>query len=154
MSEHPPNPETEPTESIGKRIQRLRVEKGMTLSGLAARAGISKGYLWSMESGTAESRPSATTLYGIAKALGVTVADLLGQPALILTVTDIPPELREFADAERLPESDVQMLAGVQFRGERPRSVERWRFIYNAIRHSSGLDSPLEIMPPADSSKS
>src|ERR1039457_2874367 len=140
MSEHASIPDAQPPESIGKRIQRLREEKGMTLSGLAAKAGISKGYLWNMESGTADSRPSATTLYNIAKALGVTMADLLDRRGLIVNVTEVPSELREFAVEDHLPETDVRMLAGIQFRGESPRSVERWRFIYNAIRISSGLD--------------
>jgi transcriptional regulator with XRE-family HTH domain len=140
MSEHASAPDAEQPESIGKRIHRLREEKRMTLSGLAAKAEISKGYLWSMESGSADSRPSATTLYNIAKALGVTMADLLDRPGLVVNVTEVPQELRDFASEDRLPETDVQMLAGIQFRGEHPRSVERWRFIYNAIRHSGGLD--------------
>src|SRR5579863_10424807 len=127
MSEHASIPDAQPPESIGKRIQRLREEKGMTLSGVAAQAGISKGYLWSMESGTTVSRPSATTLYNIAKALGVPMADPLDRPGLIVNMTEVPAELRRFAQEDHLPETDVRMLAGGQFRGERPRSVERWR---------------------------
>ncbi len=130
------------SESIGQRIRRLREEKHMTLSGLATEAGMSKGYLWNLESGKVESRPSATILYGLAQALGVAMSDLLGRPLLIATTTDIPPELRQFADDANLLETDVEMLAGIQFRGDQPRTKERWQYIYNAIRHSAGMDGP------------
>jgi transcriptional regulator with XRE-family HTH domain len=129
-------------ESIGQRIRRLREEKRMTLSGLAAAAEMSKGYLWNLESGKVDSRPSATTLYGLAQALGVAMSDLLGRPLLINSTTGIPPELRQFADDANLPETDVEMLAGIQFRGDQPRTKERWQYIYNAIRHSAGMDGP------------
>jgi transcriptional regulator with XRE-family HTH domain len=139
MGDHPGPAAAEP-EGIGPRITRLREEKGLSLSGLAAAANMSKGYLWNLESGKVKSRPSATTLYGIAQALGVAMSDLLGRPLLVEVATQIPPELQEFADEERLPATDLQMLSGIRFRGEPPRSKERWRYIYNAIRHSAGMD--------------
>jgi transcriptional regulator with XRE-family HTH domain len=151
MPEQESAAEQEPSESIGRRIQRLREESGLSLSGLAAKANVSKGYLWSMESGTSVSRPSANTLYAIADALGVTIADLSDRPNLTLNAINIPPALREFATSDHLPETDVQMLAGIQFRGERPRTVERWRFIYSAIRHSAGLDAPTTSSAQPDS---
>lgn len=43
---------------------------------------------------------------------------------------------------EGLPEADVLMLASIEFRGEAPRTKERWRYIYNAIETSRGLDRP------------
>ena len=42
--------------------------------------------------------------------------------------------------ARLLPESDVQMLAGIRFRGEAPRTPQRWEHIYNAIRTSQAMD--------------
>ena len=51
------------------------------------------------------------------------------------------PELeRAFADEHSLPEADVQMLAGIQFRGGQPRSQERWAHIYSAIRSTQWMD--------------
>ena len=32
------------------------------------------------------------------------------------------------------------MLASIQFRGRRPETVERWRFIYQAIKGSEAID--------------
>ena len=34
---------------IGDQIRRFREERGLNLSQLAAEAGVSKGYLWSLE---------------------------------------------------------------------------------------------------------
>ena len=35
------------------------------------------------------------------------------------------------------------MLAGIAFRGEAPRTKERWAFIYDAIKNSAGMDAGL-----------
>lgn len=132
------------TPTIGSRIRRHREEKAISLSRLAREAGISKGYLWSLESrpqGDADQRPSAQTLYAIAKALGVTLADLLGEQLVSDDDRPIDPTLREFAEQHQLPQADVEMLASIQWRGDRPRSVDRWRFIYQAIVSSRSLDS-------------
>ena len=130
---------TEPADSIGDRIRRYRGEAGLSLSQLAASAAVSKGYLWSLEN-EPDKRPSAETLYAIAEALGVTMSTLLGRRLLATQPTDVPESLREFAEAKGLPESDVRMLAGIEFRGARPQTRERWEHIYNAIRLSRTLD--------------
>lgn len=128
--------------SIGDRIRRFRTERGLSLSQLAEQAGVSKGYLWALENDPDTRRPSADTLFAVAKALGVTIADLMGREVLAAAPTDIPESLREFADEEGLPEADIQMLASIQFRGERPRTKERWRYIYTAISTSAAIDEP------------
>ncbi|MBH0173631.1 helix-turn-helix domain-containing protein [Fictibacillus sp. 23RED33] len=60
---------------IGKQIKRLRLTQGLSLTKLANRAGISKGYLSSIESHKAN--PSAHMIQKIAKALEVPVEQLL-----------------------------------------------------------------------------
>ena len=127
-------------ETIGQRIKRYREDKGMSQSGLAVDTGIAKSYLWSLEKDATATRPSADTLYKIAKALGVTMSVLLGRELLSDPPQGVPPGLVEFAKDYELPESDVQMLAAIQFRGERPQTKERWAYIYNAIRMSKGMD--------------
>ncbi len=131
-----------PAASVGASMRRFREERGMSLSQLAAKAGVSKGYLSSLENEPSSRRPSAETLYALANALGVTIADLMGRKLLFETTGEIPESLREFADEMDLPEVDVQMLATIQFRGEQPRTKERWRYIYTAIRTSEPLDEP------------
>jgi transcriptional regulator with XRE-family HTH domain len=125
---------------VGQNVRRFREERGLKLTELADRAKVSKGYLSILESGQTSSRPSGETLYALAKALGVTMSDLLGRPLLVDVPQDVPAELAEFAKERGLPESDIAMLAGIQFRGERPKTKDRWAYIYDAIRLSEGID--------------
>jgi len=131
----PPNVDDpfDPTR-LGEKLRKRREEAGLSLSKLAERAGVSKGYLWSLENGRANARPSGRTLYAIARELGTTMTDLLGQQMLTESPRTVPDSLRAFAAEEDLSETDVQMLAGVNFRGQQPDDVESWRFIWRAIR--------------------
>lgn len=135
-----PNDDTA-TRTIGARIRTYRDQRGWTLSKLADESNLSKGYLSQLENATTDKRPSASTLYALAKALGVTMSDLLGQQLLTEPNVDIPPELQQLAHEDQLPQADVRMLASIRFRGERPQSVQRWRYIYQAITSSSTLDT-------------
>jgi transcriptional regulator with XRE-family HTH domain len=135
----PPTPGRD-ADSVGSRIRRFRQDRKLSLSQLAEHATVSKGYLSALENDPQARRPSAETLYAIAKALGVTMSDLLGRKLLPGASSEIPASLRDFADEEDLPEADVQMLSAIQFRGDAPRTKERWRYIYTAIRTSEAID--------------
>lgn len=63
-----------PSGALGVRIQRLRKERGFTLSELARRLGVSKPTVWAWEQGKA--RPVESRFAPIAELLGVTVAEL------------------------------------------------------------------------------
>jgi transcriptional regulator with XRE-family HTH domain len=121
---------------LGSRIRRLRKEAGLSLSALAERAGVSKGYLWTLEKGETKTRPSGQTLHRIAKALGTTIADLIGRSVEADERPSIPSSLRKFAEDEKLSDRDVLMLARVNFRGRQPERPEDWAFIWQAIRRS------------------
>lgn len=129
-------------EEIGARIISLRHDKGLSLSELASVATVSKSYLSTVEKGSG-SRPGAAFLHKIAQALGVTLADLVGRE-LVADSPSIPTALQELAADRNLPARDVEMLAGIAFRGEAPKSRERWEFIYNAIKSSAAMDSDVE----------
>jgi transcriptional regulator with XRE-family HTH domain len=62
---------------IGKRIKSLRKKKGITLEGLAAETGFTKGYLSKVEKSL--KAPPVSTLGIIARALGTTISMLLGE---------------------------------------------------------------------------
>ncbi len=121
------------------RIKGLRAEHGLSLSELARLSGVSKGYLSQIER-SAEARPSASTLFALAKALGTSAAALLGSTeegvAAEEAAPEIPDSLREFAAEAELPPAELHMLARIRYRGEAPRSKEDWRFIYESIRRS------------------
>jgi transcriptional regulator with XRE-family HTH domain len=132
-----------PEETLGQRIRRFRLDADLTPTDLADRAGVSKSYVSSLESETEpERRPSGEILYKLARALGVAMSDLLGKTPVLAPRQERTPELLQFAAHNRLPEADIDMLASIQFRGDRPRTVERWRFIYEAIRNSERMDRP------------
>jgi transcriptional regulator with XRE-family HTH domain len=136
----PADPQHDANASVGGRIRRYRQDRRLSLSQLAEQAGVSKGYLSTLENDPHARRPSAETLYAIAKALGVTMSDLLGRKLLPAAATEVSTSLREFAEDEGLPEADVRMLSAIQFRGDPPRTKERWRYIYTAIRTSEAID--------------
>ena len=138
-----PDERSEPgtPETIGMRIARFREDCGLTAAQLAVEAQISKSYLSALESGDeAHRRPSGDTLYRIATALGVTIADLLGRTVTPVGTEPLPDGLLEFARREGLPQADLEMLASIHFRGAKPKTPERWQFIYQAIKMSGSLD--------------
>jgi transcriptional regulator with XRE-family HTH domain len=124
--------------ALGDRIKIRMVEKQWTLADLVKETKIAKGYLWEILNGRAK-RPSANTLYEIARALGTSVADLLGkeseagQPVSL----SVPASLKELAEEASLPEEDVRMLAAICFRGEQPKTKDDWKFLYESIRRST-----------------
>jgi transcriptional regulator with XRE-family HTH domain len=71
-------PETTIEEAeICRRIKQLRSDRGFTLQDLAERTGLTKGYLSKVEN--SDSAPPISTLLRIARALGVSMAALLGE---------------------------------------------------------------------------
>jgi transcriptional regulator with XRE-family HTH domain len=127
---------------VGKRVRKFREQAGLSLGQLAQTAGVSKSYLWALENDSTAVRPSGEKLYEIARVLKVSIADLLGREVLLKenTKLSIPDSLRDFAREDGIPETDVRALARIKFRGEQPRTKERWRYIYNAIRTSELID--------------
>ncbi len=129
--------------AIGRRIKRYRLEKGITAAELADKARISRSYLSELENGKGDhKRPSADVLYRLGTALGISMSALLGRPLITRPSTQPPTSLIKFAEAHDLPDADVEMLASIRFRGEPPKTAERWAFIYNAIKTSASLDPP------------
>ena len=122
---------------LNERIKLRMDEKHWSLADLARETKIAKGYLWEILKGEAK-RPSAQTLYTIAKALGTSVADLLGKEneAVHRRSTRMPDSLREFAEEENLLEKDVKMLASINFRGKQPKTKEDWAFLYQSVKRS------------------
>jgi transcriptional regulator with XRE-family HTH domain len=126
---------------VGEKIREERQKAGLSLAQLSAATGVSKAHLVRLE--TKPSNPSLEILHRIADALEITVADLLGQPKLSYEPEDddLSPSLRAFADEAKLSQSEIRTLASIKFRGgDRPRSVRRWRYIYDSLRASESFD--------------
>ncbi|MGH2428575.1 MAG: helix-turn-helix domain-containing protein [Candidatus Limnocylindria bacterium] len=74
----PKSPPVERDDQLGRRIRTLRTERGLTLTGLAARVGITRSFLSGVERGVAY--PSLMVLRSIAAALEVPVFLLFTGP--------------------------------------------------------------------------
>src|ERR1039457_2265866 len=114
-----------PANVLSGNLKRLRGEKRLSQAALSREAEVSPAYLSELESGLGK-RPSGQVLMRLAKALGVTIAELLGESIRPGEFTVEPdPSLLEFAAGRNLPSSDVAMLTVIRFRAAPPRTPRR-----------------------------
>lgn len=123
--------------TLGQHVRRLREQRGYSLSELSRRAGISRSYLYQIEIDA--SSPTHEKLEELATALEVSLQDLLGLATPPLCE---PAGLREFAEEYRLSEAEIAMLAGIEYRGQRPKTARQWRLLYEVIRGTIGNEEP------------
>jgi len=131
--------------SLAQRIRKLREGKELSLDELAARAKISKTYLWELERDTAGTKkPSADVLLRIATALSTTLADLLSLATVTIqqAAVEVPPSLKEFqgrmaAQKTPLTEDDIRDLAVMRFRGGQPQTADEWHQLYLLLVNST-----------------
>jgi transcriptional regulator with XRE-family HTH domain len=135
-------------DKLGSTIRFYRHGKGWSLADLSERSRVPKAYISDLENGAA-GKPNIQYVFNIAEALDVTLDDLVReatakvQKAKRRATGDLPPGLAElqedlkFSD-EPLSDDDVEMLAQVNFRGNRPKDKEGWRFVHQAIKLAGG----------------
>ena len=84
--------------AFGVRLRRLREAKKLTLQQVADAVGCTQASIWELAMKDGQ-RPSAERIQAIAKVLGVTMADVMGEP--IKEVPQASPEdvafFREYA---------------------------------------------------------
>ena len=128
---------------VSERLKQLRLDKGLSVADLAEQAGVSKPYIWQIESGRRQN-PSGEKLQKLATALGVTIADLIGNPEGIPsgTLEEAPESLRLFVrDRGKklgVRREDVEMLKHVHYRGKRPDTSADWELIFLFLRRILG----------------
>ncbi len=131
---------------LGAKIRFLRQGKGWSLAELAKKSGVPKAYISDLENGLA-GKPNIQYIFNIAVALDVTIDDIVRDTTLKehrvrkrRAPEDLPPGLwdlqQELAASPEmaLTDEEVERLAQVNFRGNRPRDKEGWRFVLQAIR--------------------
>lgn len=121
--------------ALSEQIRKRRQEAGLTVAELARLASVSKAYISQLENNINGARPSADVLLRIASALGTSVSTLL-EKEVSDQLEDIPEELQKFALAEQLPKEEIKLLARIEYRGRRPKTVDDWKFLYEAIKRS------------------
>jgi transcriptional regulator with XRE-family HTH domain len=132
---------------LGEAIRFYRQGKGWSLADLSEKSGVPKAYISDLENGAA-GKPNIQYGYNIAVALDVTLDDLLKDATAKeqrarkrRTLEELPPGLAELQRELPLSEDEVEMLAQVNFRGNRPKDKEGWRFVFQAIK-MAGERSP------------
>lgn len=121
--------------ALGERVRRRRKELGLTAKELARLVGVSASYISQLEHGK-QDRPSLDVLGTLASALGVAVAELLGEAILVVGASELSPVLKALAEEFRLDEATVAMLSNIEVDGRRPTTREGWLLILLAIRHA------------------
>lgn len=125
---------------LGEKVRFLRQGRGWSLVDLSEHSGVSKAYLSDLENGAA-GKPNIQYMYAIAVALDVTLDELL-QDATARpqrrkekgASEDLPPGLAELQHELNLSDEDVEMMAHINFRGNRPRDMDGWRFLWETIK--------------------
>ena len=108
------------TAAVARTLQALRADRGWSLDQLAARSGVSKGVLVSLEQG--RSNPNLATLARIGDAFGVPVTllvDVGGEPAVRISNPDASRVLW------RGPSGGTGTIIGAT---DPPWAVELWRW--------------------------
>jgi transcriptional regulator with XRE-family HTH domain len=121
--------------ALSDQIRKRRQEEGLSVADLARLASVSKAYISQLENNINGVRPSANVLFKIASALGTSINTLLEKDGSD-QLADFPEELQKFALAEQLPEEEIKLLARIEYRGRRPKTVDDWKFLYEAIKRS------------------
>ncbi|HEY8449714.1 MAG TPA: helix-turn-helix transcriptional regulator [Bacillota bacterium] len=126
---------TDGPRGIGERTKRLRQQRGLSLTALARRAGISKAYLSQLENDAAK-KPSVDIVMQLAKALDVSVTELMGiDDRNGLDPASLPPGLRIFwAEHPELRLEDIRVLASLHYRGARPQTATDYWLLYHTLR--------------------
>lgn len=137
--------------AVGRKIQELRLARGLSLSALAERAGVSKGYVSQLEAGE-QGNPSLETLKKVANALEVTLGELLeteaARPIGAPVSSEMEPGLKAFLEGRRrsgrpVEEHIVPILVAAQWRGGGgARSAQDWEGLYHMVRTWAGGTKP------------
>jgi len=136
---------------FGERLRRWRTERGVTLRDVSEASGISIAYLSDLERGKL-ANPTLDTLTALARALGVSLNELLGLDSEPATEPPLPEPLAEFrsspqfreavaseANRWRMTPQEVERgwldsLAAVRVGRRAPRTAGDYLFIFEAAR--------------------
>ena len=118
---------------LPEKIVKFRTEKGLSSGQLAEEAGVSRAYLWQLETG-GKSSPSLQILQRLSNVLGVSVSELCDVPQEPVQTVALPPGLIKFvqtrAQALGVRKQDIDTLKNTRFRGQQPDTPEDWELLF------------------------
>ena len=121
--------------TLGETIRKLRSQRGLSPGKLAEMSGVSRPYLWQLESG-GKSRPSFEVLEKLAGALGVTVSEFsqgeagTGDEGCGELPSGLASFCRERGPSLGIRKRDVDVMKNVNFRGLQPKDPEDWELLF------------------------
>lgn len=121
---------------FGEKIREERKNQGYSQEDLADEIDISRTYLSQIEQGRARNL-SFRLAQRLSTKLGIKSPYEDDEETKESDEKSIPQSLREFAHQDDIPEGDVEMLAGIEYRGQRPQDPQQWRILYNVIKTAS-----------------
>lgn len=102
----------ETVKTIAGNVRRLRAARRLSAAGLARESGVARATLAELEAG--RGNPTVETLYGLAKVLGVTFADLLVEadaaPVHVVRAGEGPQVPGAVVQARLLRQASVQRM--------------------------------------------
>ncbi len=121
-------------ENLGRRVKKLRAERGWSLEALATASGVSRSMLSEIERENAN--PTLSVTYRIAQAFGLTLHDLIetAQAASSIQVIRAADRAQIFRSDQPVPDPDAVaaqpregrgVLRGDPARGRRARAASR-----------------------------
>lgn len=147
--------------TVGRRVREARTARGLTLDQLAERSGVSRRMIVNVEAGA--SNASLTTLLRLATALGVALADLVGDSRRGQACTITTPEHREplwqgagggtailVASADMLELWDWTLQPGESYASEAHRAGTRELLHVRSGRLSLVIDGEAHELRPGD----
>ena len=118
---------------LGEKIVHLREAKGWSTGKLCEESGVSRAYLWQLETG-GKDNPSFDVLGKLARALGVGVSEFSAGVRQETASLELPPGLQEFTTSRGpslgVRSLDIEVMRNVGFRGEQPRKPEDWELLF------------------------
>jgi transcriptional regulator with XRE-family HTH domain len=121
-------------ETFGERLRKLRTQRGLSLDELAAKTGLSKAYLWRLETNP-DVNPSIEVAQRLAAGLEVTIGALVAEPSTGPEGdVEIPPTLKQAQQTFSIPAQDLTDLARIRFRGAQPMTAEDWGLLYLQLK--------------------
>ncbi len=113
-------------DNFAQQVRAQRKAQKLSQQELAKQVEISRNYLSEIERGEATNL-SWQVRQKLAAALGLS-------PVGAAPDQDLPEGLAAFAASAKLPEDDIQMLAGLKYRGQQPTTADKWELLYNVIK--------------------
>jgi len=115
-------------ERFGENVRSERKKQGYSQEDLAEKVEISRTYLSQIEQGRAQNL-SLRLAQRLSTVLGIKSPYQEDDEDEEKDEEDISQSLREFAEQDGLPPEDIQMLARIKYRGEKPQDPQEWRIL-------------------------